>query len=212
MTYYNKENICDICKTNKLIPGNALREHNKNGDWTGRWLCKKCYDKYDPNSSHSIMKDRRDFRNNNLDPNVTTGKGYIFEQITVKVRGVSNLNIENDNFNSQLDHSKDPEYGVLQSKGAVYNPMYGSWKFHVQNDQEKEFDNLFAYCMSRDMKNVERVYIIPWEEVIKRKSISIIKNPSKGVQWYEKYRIDEKLYNDTYHNMSIDDCPVLRKK
>lgn len=28
--------------------------------------------------------------------------------------------------------------------------------------------------------------------------------------WYEKYRVYEKPYNDAYHNMNIEDCPILK--
>ena len=155
-------------------------------------------------------KERRDFRNDNLDPDSPTGKGYIGEQITCSVRGIKNLNIEKDNFEVPIDHSIDSEYGTVQSKCAVYSSVYRMWKLYTENERKKDFDYLFVYCMSNDMKNVERVYIIPWEEVIKRKSISIVKDPSKGVQWYEKYRVDEKPYNDAYHSMDLSS--ILRKK
>lgn len=28
--------------------------------------------------------------------------------------------------------------------------------------------------------------------------------------WYEKYRVDEKPYNDAYHCLGKDDLPALR--
>ena len=39
---YNETNICDICKVEKLVPGNACREYDEKGNMTGRWLCKAC--------------------------------------------------------------------------------------------------------------------------------------------------------------------------
>lgn len=213
---YNDTHICDRCGRSfedlDKSGGYPFREYDKKGNWNGNWNCPDCYQKYDPNSSHNIDKERRDFRNDNLNQNSPTGKGYICEQITCIARGIKNLNIEKDNFNVPIDHSIDPEYGIVQSKCAIYNSIYRMWKLHTENEQEKDFDYLFIYCMSKDMKNIERVYIIPWEEVIKRKSISIVKNPSKGIQWYEKYRVDEKPYNDIYHCMNIYNCPVLRKE
>jgi len=43
MRYYNRTNTCDRCRENgietKLIPEIARREYNKEGNWTGKWLC-----------------------------------------------------------------------------------------------------------------------------------------------------------------------------
>lgn len=44
MVYYNKTNTCDRCGK-ILIPGYPCREYNKEGDWTGGWLCSTCYRK-----------------------------------------------------------------------------------------------------------------------------------------------------------------------
>ena len=71
------------------------------------------------------------------------------------------------------------------------------------------FDVLAIICMSHDYKHVERVYIIPRKDVGNRSCIGIIKNPSRSV-WYEKFRVDETLYEDAYRSMDIEYCPVLR--
>lgn len=207
--YYNRTNTCDNLKEDgkkcecKLMPGNTLREY-ENEKWTGRWLCRSCWQKNDYNKrmdSHvNIIKSLSDRRTNNLDPESPQAKGDISEAVTCATRGVKNLNIENDNFNSPIDHSRDTEYGIIQSKGAIYNTLNRDWRIDVENEREKEFDNLIAYCMSKDMKNVERVYIFPKKEVIKRSSIHVYKTPSRST-WYEKYRVDEKPYNDAYHNL-----------
>lgn len=253
-TYYNQTNTCYRCKINKLYPKSAFREY-KNGKWTGKWVCKSCYE-YRPiikEPRHRTMhynatntcrcgnnliagKARReyingiwtgewicincynkknylvaDFRNGNLDPNSTTGKGYIFEQITCKARGVKNLNIENDNFDTPIDHSRDHEYGIIQTKGAIIS--YGIWYYNLEGEIFKEFDNLIVYCMDINTKKVERVYIVPWEEVVTRSSITIRKNPKRPTDiWYEQYRVDERHYNEVYRNMKLADCPVLRSK
>lgn len=54
--------------------------------------------------------------------------------------------------------------------------------------------------MSKDRKNIERVYIFPKKEIIIRNGVTIYKNPTRAV-WYEKYRVDEKPYNDAYHSL-----------
>jgi len=58
---------------------------------------------------------------------------------------------------------------------------------------------------NKPWKNVERVYKIPQEEFVNRKGIAIVKNPTDCVgdpvtPWYEKYRIDEKPFNGTWHD------------
>ena len=122
----------------------------------------------------------------------------MFEAITCKVHNIKNLNIENDNYLSPIDHSPDHKLGIVQTKGSTYNHSMTRWhNGNIGNEHNKDFDYLLFYCMSADMKIIERVYLFPKSEIIIRTGITIIKNPSKG-GWYEKYRIDEKPYNDAY--------------
>lgn len=192
-SYYNRTNTCDRCKIEKLKPHKAYREYvikDKKDVWTGRWLCNKCF-----------LKRSTDRRTGNLDPNSEQAKGDLFEELTCKWRGVKNLNIDNDNFNSPIDHSRDPELGIIQTKGALLGERfvgilkYECWGFNAEHEIEKEFDHLLFYCASRDMKNIERVYIFPWEEILKRTSVCIYKNPSMSINihWYEKYRVKDEL-------------------
>lgn len=197
--YYNRTNTCDRCRKD-LTSRHPMREYDKKGNWTGNWLCTRCYDK-----EHRPA----DFRMGNLDPNSSVGLGYIFQQITCKTRGVKDLNIEDDNFHSPIDHSRDPEYGIIQTKGVIYDPKERYWTINWSNEYDKEFDHLIFYCMDKNKKNIERVYIFPKEEVIKRPKVTIYKHSKSG--WYHQYRIDESPYNDTYHSMKLGDCPILRR-
>jgi len=47
MKYYNRTNTCDRCREEcretKLIPVKTYREYNKEGNWTGKWICNNCY-------------------------------------------------------------------------------------------------------------------------------------------------------------------------
>lgn len=180
-----------------------------NGKWTGLCVCRRCYDT-NPESSHSAIKNVANIRNGNLDPFSKTGKGFISEQITCKARIVKNLNLENDNFNTPIDHSRDPELGIITSKGAIYDKFERSWTIGTRTEVGKIFDNIIVHCMSNNMKNVERTYIFPWEEVTRRQHTITINTSSVRVAWYEKYRVDEKPYNDAYHNLNEEDLKGLR--
>lgn len=82
-------------------------------------------------------------------------------------------------------------YGnIPQTRSRHYNAI--RWDISkLENELYKDFDILIFYCINRDEK-IERIYIFPKEEISKQKIISIIKNSSKGVQWYEAYRVTEE--------------------
>lgn len=146
-----------------------------------------------PGGIHDLRKSLSDRRTGNLKYH-----RHIFgdncEELTCRWRGVKNLNKENDNYRSPIDHSRDQELGIIQTKGRLYDSIERRWHSDWSGEHDKEFDNLIYYCASKDGKYIERIYIFPMEEVIKRITVVIVKNPSKGVQWYDLYRIkDEKV-------------------
>lgn len=194
---YNRTNTCDKCGK-ELVTGDTLRVHDKDENWTGIWCCFKCWKKYDPNSNNNIIKSMADRRTGNIDYNCAVAKGDLFEELTCVWKGVKILSKENDRYNGPLDHSRDLTLGlVYQTKGKLYDHIDKSWKQSWKNEHNKEFDYLISYCTSKDGKIIERIYIFPKEEVVKRSGITIVKNPSRGVQWYEKYRIkDENIINN----------------
>lgn len=61
-------------------------------------------------------------------------------------------------------------------------------------------------------KNVERIYAIPEIDVYGKRSITIYKypSPSLGSKW-EDYILDEKPFNESYHNLTVEDCSSLRR-
>lgn len=216
---YNDTNSCDNIKEdgkrcgNKLIQGNYPRREYKDGKWTGRWFCKSCYDydyyrsvlKNDPNNLRKLIGDRR---TGNLRVNSSQAKGDKFQELTCRWRCVKDLNVENNNFNYPIDHSRDQELGIIQTKGRWLRVIksctttkgeikyYEGWGFVFLREIYKEFDNMICYCASKDGKIIERIYILPREEVTNISGVDIYKNPSRGVQWYEKYKInDEELMN-----------------
>lgn len=202
--FYNKTNICPICKENNnitdnsiLYPKNALCEIDKNRNQTGERICKSCYGKNrrknDPYCIDNVKKSLSDRRTENQNQNHQNYIGDLCEETTCIWRKVDNLNIVYDNYEYPVDHSRNPELGILQTKGRSYDPYRGCWEqnfLSLHNTIMKgfEFDNLIFYCLSKNRKLIERIYIIPKEEIIKRNSIKIVKNNSRNIGWYEKYR------------------------
>lgn len=209
--------VCDSSDT--YIDNSGVHQWFKYRDEKGNWdrksyICSRCYYrnhyhnviKSDPNSTVGTMKSMAKYRNKQLSKYSNIGKGFIGEQIIVNTRGLKNCNIELDNFHSKFDLSVDLEYGNIQVKTASLS--YGIWSVsHIHGI----FDTLFLICMDKNWKNVERVYVVPISEFYDRTHIAIVKNPLRYFQWYEKYRVDEKPYNETYHDMKIDKCSVLKK-
>lgn len=215
---YNETNTCpnilkngDMCGR-PLIIGKTCMERDLNGNQTGRYVCLRCYNNiYSVNLSDShqnIQKQMRDFRLCNLDIYSESGKIFVFEQVTCKVRGIKNLKLENDNFRSKNGHSIDKDYGILDTKVSLLG--FNCWQFNVTKLKRKEFDNMIGYCTDRYMKNIEKTVIIPKFEIMKRESVKIYKNDE--YRWYEKYIVDEKPYNDTYHNLNEKDLSILRNR
>lgn len=213
--YYNKTNICSRCREDKnitdksiLYPKNAQREYDKNGNWNEKWLCFRCYrhdhwvnveSKYS-DSHNNIIKALSDRRTGNLkDSHNIFGDNC--EELTCRWRStvttipVENLNKKLDNYMTSIDHSLDSELGIIQTKGRLYNSYHQMWVFSgLEREWNKIFNYEICYCVSKDGKKIERLYIFPKEEIKKRTSIGIYKNPLRKIQWYEEYRIkDEKI-------------------
>lgn len=199
------------------------RYKDKNGNWDKKsFICNTCYQKEYRKRYPDIVK-----RHNNelcrasnwkigeLDPYTSSGKGYIIEQFCCKTLGVKNFNVENNSFLSKYDAIKHPVYGNIQIKGASYNIIERSWNRTIgEAGLGQDFDTLIFACMDRYMpwKNVERIYAIPEIDIYGKRSVTIYKypSPSLGSKW-EDYIIDEKPFNESYHNLTIEDCPSLRR-
>lgn len=115
-------------------------------------------------------------------------------------RGVKNLNIENDSYRSPIDHSRDPELGIIQTRGRVINRKW--WNIPVEYEHGKEFDNLVFYCVDKGFRNIIRIYIIPRKEIENRNSVSITNDSLP--RWYDEYRVDEEIVkkvNKIFHSI-----------
>jgi hypothetical protein len=193
---------CDSTKTYMKGPEDPLWYICECGkkDFTGN-ICDICYGK---------TRSPAGWRYGQLDASSSPGKGFIGVQIIAKTYGLEDCNIKMSSFNFYIDLSKHSEYGYIEVKTATLNIKNREWyfsKFH-----ERNFDNLLALCMdsNKPWKDVKMAYMTPWEDAINRMTIKITENPARK-PWYYDFRIDEKPFNDTYHNMKLDNCKILRK-
>ncbi len=69
--------------------------------------------------------------------------------------------------------------------------MVELWDF--EGEWDKDYEDIILVCKNKDGKIIEEIYRIPVKKEIKkkRKNITIVKYPSRGIPWYEKYRIKE---------------------
>ena len=192
---YNKTNICPICReeskrdgrelTDKsiLYPKNAGLETGKEGDNTREYVC----------LMHCARDYRRqiysvgDRRTENQDPNSSNAKGDEFIELVCELYGWENLNEKYDNYRTSID-CYDPRTGLYhQVQGRYYSSGRGWWQFTgLEDEWEKIFEDMVCFCISKDGKTVERIYIFPLKEIKDKKSIAITKNVING--WYKQYR------------------------
>lgn len=57
---YNLTNTCDECKITRLRPGNSYKKYDKLRNWTGKYICNKCYKKNYGNKIQDIRKPKGD--------------------------------------------------------------------------------------------------------------------------------------------------------
>lgn len=214
---------CFICGNSETYRDSEGREHwsyhyDEKGKWTRNWLCNTC--RMNTESVKKYYKKRydeikyiTDCRNARIDIKSEKCKGCIGVQICTITLGVDDLNIQIDNFGYYVDLDKHTKYGFIEVKIAVFNKRDGRWYFH---DIHKEnFDYIFLVCMDQysPWKNVLRIYVVPSDRITTSTTITIYENPSvRCSRWYEEFEIDVKPFNETYHNMNIMECPVLRKR
>lgn len=213
--FYNPTGICDRCNKEKLIQGKVYREYNKDGNWTGKWLCGKCWHKEKSAKNHEVFKLLAKHRTNKCDLDITNSRGSALEELTCIWRGVKNLNIENDNYNSPIDHSRDSELGIIQTKGGTY--YLNGWRLNkLDRERNKPIDYIIFYCVDKNFRNIERIYIIPKSEIIGRQGITFVKDPSRGIPWYEKYRVKDegtlKMVNDIWIDIINKKTKIRNKK
>ena len=162
------------------------------------FLCNKCRCReYSPSQ----------WRIGKLSNSCPTGKGFIGQQIVAKRYEVEDCNLKMDTFHFYVDLCKIPDYGYSEVK--IRSLRYGVWNFG--SFIPENFETAFILCMDKyyPWKNVERVYAIP-SEYIDVATIRISKNNTRISRW-EQFKIDDRSFNDIYHNMRLENCRYLIK-
>jgi hypothetical protein len=203
---------CHICGgDNTTIKWNGKphwrTNRNKDREWDRKYhLCSDCYRKYDPESLENLIKSMRLSRIGDLERESENGKSVIGQWMTAKVLELTDNNIEKNNFREKVDLSKHHILGKVEVK----SPSLIEGKWHAYIGMEHNFDSITVTCMDNNnpWKNANRVYIIPESELYGETQITIYEDWPKisrrsKFEWIEKYRIDEKPFNDIYHSADI---------
>lgn len=199
--------ICEGKETGLRKDGSQhwLKYYDEKGNWDKKSrMCTYCYMDIYKSSSDSqqyFRKSQAKSRIGNFNRFEMPGKAVIGQWIGGKTLGLKDLNIEKNNFREPIDLSTHSIYGSIDVKIATYNHINDQWRF---GGIRHNFDNLLALCMDRYelWRDVDCVYMIPIA-YISVENITITKNLSPRRSKWEKFRIDEKPYNDTYHSADI---------
>ncbi len=131
---YNDTNTCDRCGESfeelDILGKFPHKECDEQRNWTGRWDCKKCWDKYDPNSGHNIIKSIANCRTKKQNPNHSNTKGDNIQKLVCILYGWEDLNKKYDNYTTPIDFID--KNGLLhQVQGRRYNSRYKWWNFGI---------------------------------------------------------------------------------
>lgn len=190
---------CCICGTDQTyvrpdgVPMWTTHRCNKD-NCTGH-ICEKCSYMHNPNNIANIIRSMRDCRLGKIGLDSPRGKGLIGEAVNAKIRKLEVLSIAVDNYSYKTDLSKDYEYNTIETKFRTFNGICWSVAF----GDEHNFDTLFVLCADKERKNITRVYAIPEDALFGIQYIEIVEFDSK----WENFRIDEKHYNDAYHDLLL---------
>lgn len=171
-------------------------------------LCGECYKKL-PGGVYDKSRLRAMCRNKELDLDKhNMALGFLGESIVAKTLGLDTCAKKIDRFTYKYDIYQGPIDGRIEVKTAEISYLGDRWSFG--KIKPEKFDIIYLVCMSKDLKDVERIYKIKSEKIDKD-SIAIIKDPSRSAKW-EKFKIDEIPYNNSYHSMNIENCKVLKNR
>lgn len=156
------------------------------------------------------------YMNGLLDIDSTAGFGFLGQRIVAKKLG---LELKYDcncsvNFNHPFDLFDSEKYGRIDVKTATLknNGVSSFWQFKISNN---ECDTYIMLGFNENKNDLIKIWLIKSNDnITNRDSLVIYNNPKYHgniVRIINKYEVDVKPYNDAYHNMSLDNCSVLKR-
>lgn len=162
-------------------------------------------------------KSRQKCRNKDLDPDSTKGFGYISEVITAKFLGIKTCFDITGNFNHRaFDMYHHEDFGRIDAKASklyktakccLHDKNCYYWEFRIKKNKIPDFFFCIGYNETRT--EVICIYIIPNENIITN-VIYINKNWDQHEDPYYWYKQDPKPWNDLFHTIKLEDCPIFR--
>lgn len=196
---------CCICGSNNTYIYNGISRWRKYRDEEGNWyktlwLCHTCYNRIQyhmPGTYSNIKKSLAKCRIGELSLEDDLLLGLIGEAVVANVRKLKVISIEINSLNSRYDLSPDPEYNIIQSK--LRSSCNGQYSINIIG---RDFDTLFVLCTDDDMNDIIKVLAIP-EGYIDGTGLTIMERQPIKTEYmkYEKFRIDEKPYNEAYYSL-----------
>ena len=165
-------------------------------------LCARCYN-------------NRDYMNKNLNPNSTVGFAFISQRVVAKALKLG-LDYDcncSEGFGAPYD-LYDKKLGYINVKAATLGSN-NIWYFHLKN--KKVPDTYIMLGFSSDKSDILHVWITkPTDKLMFNKKsirnigIGITNDINNGLKRAAPWEVDCKPYNDAYHNMSLENCSILR--
>ena len=211
---HNSTETCYRCGGSFDEVWHPYKEKDKEGKWLGIWNCHNCWQKYDPNSDNNKRILNSDCRNNDLDPNSEVGIGYITAVLVKKFLGIEDCFDITNNFNyPKYDMIEHEDWGLIDAKGSSLLTTKDGYLYHLFNTRKnKKADFFFCIGYDEDRKHVIEVFIIPNEEYVsKLDAIKIYYNQNSKYNKFKENEEEVKKWDDLFHTMKLDNCPVLRK-
>lgn len=185
---YQKNKKCNMCGKNKYL----VKKYNDNGYFMGEYICQTCLNS--------------DYRNGNLDPYSSVGKGYISEVLVAKFLKIDTCFDKTGIFNYRsFDMFETEEWGRINVKGSKLIDN----NYHLFNISKNIIPDFF-FCIGYDTyrKYVERVYIIPNEDYISK--LDLLAIPKYGYSKYHIFMENEKPWDDLFRTLKLSNCSILK--
>jgi hypothetical protein len=151
-----------------------------------------------------------------LDPKSESGKEYISEALVAKFLGIKTCFDITGNFcHNGYDVFEHEDWGLVNVKSSSLMPqnnVNNHCRYHAFNTRRNSKCD-FHFCIGYDeeRKHVVAVYIVPNEDYV-NKLVSIRAPFDIYSKWdvFKENGEEVKKWDELFHTMKLDDCPVLR--